>query len=577
MKTRYLSFLLTTLCTTALLAGCASGQIHQEAAGAHAHAQAGIDHYMADIQNQERSAAPVTTTRDGAIISNVPYVSTSAVQHDTTYPAVFARQVTVRPVPGESIGSLLTTIGTLAGASIHADSDVLAGSDALSGGLPPPTEGKDATITLPPGLMSGSGSSASFNPVALNYSGDLKGLLDKVAGDLDATWAYNATTNSIHIFRYETKVFTLATVPGDAKNSASVGDSEQSVKGQQGQTVRVTGAQAKTTFDGDLTVWKSVAEAVKQMLSKDGSMTASPSTGTIVVRDRFDRIAQVASYIHQINDRLSMSILVNVKVYRVSDADTDNRGINWNILYNTMGRMANRIGATISSVRAPVSGGSSIILSAPTTITGGTCDPTSGNVSGCSLWNGSQFFLDALSTLGKASVVTTASVYTTNNQPAPVKVVDDQGYLAQTTPLYTTGVGGGSTGVVGAGATLTPGTVETGFTLQILPSVQPDGHRMLLQMILSDSTLDSLQTISSGGASIQIPDVTARETMQRAWLDSGQTLVLVGFQQTQSNNATQTPFDKGTWFLGGNRNMQRAKTALVIVITPVVRSSDSTI
>lgn len=567
MKTKFLSYILVSACTAALLAGCASPQIRHEADSAHATADAGVSHYLNEIQKQERSAAPVTTNQDGAIISNVPYVSTSPVKHNSTYPPVFFEHVTVSPTPGQTLSSILSSVGSLLGISIHADSDVMMQTDALSS-VAPSNQGKDATISLPPGLLSGSVGSESFSPTAVHYSGDLQGLLDKLASDLDATWAYDATSNSVHIFRYETKVFTLATVPGDAKNSATVGEQSQaqSVQGQQGQAVRVSGAQTQTTFSGDLTVWKGVAESIKQLLSKEGTMTVSPATGTITVHDRYDRIAQVADFMHQINDRLSMSILVNVKVFRVTDSDDDNRGINWNLLYNSMGRLANRVGAAISTERQPISGASSIILSAPQQNAQG--EP--------SLWANSQFFLDALSTLGKTSVVTTASVYTTNNQPAPVKVVNSQGYLAQTTPMYTTGANSG-TGVVGAGATLTPGTVETGFTLQVLPSVQPDGHRMLLQMILSDSTLDSLQTVSSGGASIQIPDVSDRETMQRAWLDSGQTLVLVGFQQTSSNNTTKTPFDKGSWFLGGSRETSRAKSALVIVITPVVRSSDSAI
>lgn len=505
---------------------------------------------------------------NGPIVSNLPYVSTTPISHSAAYPAVFSEHVTINPPADASVAALLHSISALSGVQISADLDLLTDQPATSA-APVSTKGKDATLNLPPSIIGDSSGGAGDGAPAyvgnpIHYSGDLKGLLDQVGLVLDAKWTYNRLRNEVHFFRYETKVFTLATTPGDATNTSTIGGQQQSIQGAQGQSLKVSGADAQTKFSGDLTVWKSVGEAIKSMLSPAGSMTISQATGTIVVHDRYDRIAEIGNYVDQVNNRLEMAVLVNVTVYRIHVSNEDNRGINWNIMYNTLGRMANRVGATIATSRVPISGGSSLVLSAPNQ-----------NAQGKPSWfGGSQFFLDALSTLGKTSVVTHSSVYTTNNQPAPVKVVEDQSYLAQTTPLYTTGVSGGNTGVVGAGATLTPGNIETGFTMQVLPSVQPDGHRMLLQMTISDSTLDEMDTYTSGGASIQLPHVTARETMQRAWLQSGQTLVLAGFENTQAGNTTKTPFGRNTWLFGGNRDITSAHDAIVIVITPIVTNAN---
>lgn len=554
-----------SLCVTglALLSGCtAMGQVRRESDSQYNTAKTESAPYMDAL-----STRPAART-GGPIISDMPYVSTVPVTHRAGYPPIFDEHVDLSPKPGDSVAQLLHSVAVVGGIAVVADPDVLGAGGGVAS-LAPPTGAHDSTLSLPPptGAIGGA-SDGGFGEAAapaIHYSGDLKGLLDQLSIALDAKWSYDALTNTVRFLRIETKVFTLATLPGDASTAAAVGGDEQTVQGQKGSTLRVSGAKVTTQFRNDLTVWKSVGEAIQSMLSPAGKLTLSPATGTVVVRDRYNNVDAVAAYLQQINSRLQLAVQVNVTVYRIGLNHGDNRGIDWNIMYNTLGRMANRVGATIATPHNPIVGATSLILNAPSVNSEGKP----------SLFGGSQFFLQALSTLGHTSVVTHTSVYTTNNQPAPVKVVNDQSYLAETTSLYTSGVSSGNTGVVGAGATLTPGSVETGFSMQVLPSVQPDGHHMLLQLAISDSTLNSLDSVSSGGNSIQLPNVTARETMQRAWLQSGQTLVLAGFDDNEADSTTKTPFGKTTWAFGGNRNIQHMRDAIVIVITPVVTNAAS--
>lgn len=558
MKFRTLA-LAIAVASGAILAGCtAMTQVKQESSAAYKSANREAAPYVNQVEH------PVSGRAGGPIISDVPYVSTTAITHSTAYPPIFDEAVTINSPPGEGIADLLHTVSNLSNVQISAGADVLTGMASAPGGVKASGGKGDSTLDLPPSIIGG-GFAGGDSTVSsgIHYSGNLKGLLDQIGVNIDAKWTYNRLSNSVHFFRYETKVFTVATTPGDAKSSTSVGGQQQSVQGQSGQTLRVSDTDTKTEFSGDLAVWKSMGDAIKSMLSPSGKVTLSEATGTIVVRDRYDRVDEVARYINQINAKLQVSVAVNVTVYQLHVGNEHQGGVDWNILYNTMGRLANRVGATISTAQVPITGATSLVLNAPSVNEQGKPN----------LFAGSQFFLSALATLGKASVVTHTTAITTNNQPNTVKVVNDQSYLAETTSLYTNGVGGGSTGVVGAGATLTPGSVETGFTMQVLPSVMPDGHHLLLQLTISDSTLDSLDTVSSGGNSIQVPNVTARQTIQRAWLKTGQTLVLAGFENTQSNNTTKTPFGAHTWLFGGNRDVSKSKDALVIVITPVVTNA----
>lgn len=514
------------------------------------------------------ASRPSPTTPVTPIDSDVPYVNVVPVVHTNELPPVFDKAASLN-APAGPAWQTLQMLQQEIGMSVNADDDVLDGSHGTTAA--PAGQNLDATLAPPPaGAANGTDSGARLQArlPAIARQDTTKGLLGYVAGLLDATWKYNAQTNSIHIFRYETRVMHIAAVPGDATTDTSVESGQtQQIQGGQGQTVSVGQSPSKTAFSGKLDVWKSIVENVKPMLSPSGTLEVNQPMASITVRDRWDRVEAVARYIDQMNTALHAQVEVNVKIYRIQTNNTDNRGINWNILYNTLGQAATNFGVSIATPQPTATGLASLILNSPTK------NPTGSP----SLFSGSQFFLNALSSLGKVSIVTNATVDTVNNMPAPFKVVHSVAYVASTTSLYTTGQSSGQNGVVGAGATLQPGQVETGFDMQVLPSVQPDGHLLLLQTMLSVSTLDSMATFTSGGNSVQQPNVSARQFLNRSWLKSGQSLVLAGFQDTEADNTTASPLDKSMWALGGNRSVSNTKDEIVVVITPVVTQAETTL
>ncbi|TAN03128.1 MAG: hypothetical protein EPN36_14115 [Rhodanobacteraceae bacterium] len=566
MRIRTLALAVATAAVASLTGCTAMTQVHNSVESGYSRAAAAARPSLDMIDR--------TPHKDhGPAVLDVPYVSIVPITHSTGYPPVFDESVDVNFQPSETVGAMLHTVSDMTGVTVTAAPGVLSSLPGV-GAAPAAPAHQDSTLDLPPSIIGDASGSAgaeagaaapAFAP-SLSYNGNLKGLLDAIAAKLDAAWSYDAPTNTVRMFRYETKVFTLATTPGNSTSDAGVGGSNgRTVQGQQGSSTTVAGASANTAYKGDLEVWKTVGAAVKTMLSKDGNVTLSEATGTLVVRDRFDRVDQVAQYIKQVNARLQLGVQVNVTIYRVSVNDGDNRGIDWGVMYNALGRLANDVGATIATTPIPISGSTSMVFNAPKYAN------KAGTVA--NLFAGSNLMVQALSTLGHATVETHQVIFTTNNQPSTIKNVNDQSYLAEATSMYTNGVSGGQQGVVGAGATLTPGSVETGLTMQVLPSVQADGQHVLLQLTLSDSTLESLNTISSGGNEIQVPDVSARQTIQRAWLRSGQTLVLAGFDESHNQNTTKTPFGEHTWLFGGNRALTHSRDAIVIVVTPVVTNA----
>lgn len=539
-----------------LLAGCGTmQQLNQQSLDRYHSATRAVDTHLSTLRTPTTPVQP--------IFSAIPYVNVAPVTYQSELPPIFNQAASLH-APAGPAWALLQRLQALTSMAVRADDDVLDGSTGTTAA----PHMADATLSAPPSVATDRGARASAQLGAIAYQGTMKGLLDLIAGDLDATWQYDPDTNTIHIFRYETKVLHIDAVPGDATTDASVESGQtQQIQGGQGQTMSVGQSPSKTEFGGTLNVWKSLVANIKPMLSAGGTLNVSEPTASITVHDRWDRVAAIQQYVDQLNRSLSMEVEVNVKIYRIQQADTDNRGINWSVLYNTLGQAASSFGVKITTPQPSASGLSSLVLDAPTTNAHGNTMP----------FSGSQFFLAALSSLGKTSEVVNATVDTVNDMPAPFKVVHSVAYVASTTSLYTTGTSSSSSSVVGAGATLEPGEVETGFDMQVLPSVSLDGHRLLLQTMLDLSTLDSMSTFTSGGNSVQQPDVSAREFLNRSWMRSGQSLVLAGFNDTQGDNTTASPFDKSLWMLGGNRTVDNNRDAIVVVITPVVTDPQTTL
>ncbi len=160
------------------------------------------------------------------------------------------------------------------------------------------------------------------------------------------------------------------------------------------------------------------------------------------------------------------------------------------------------------------------------------------------------------------SVATRSFVTTLNDQAVPVQNVQNIGYLMENLA-----------GIAGIGqSTFTqnvPGTVTVGFTMTLVPHLLDD-KEMLLGVSIDDTNLNQMQTIASGGGSIQLPNTSQRSFMQWVKLTSGQMAVIGGYEQTRrvfQQNGTGTP---SNFWLGGGQNSQIVRDAIVILVTPVV-------
>lgn len=522
------------------LTGCASSSAMQQSVTANStQVQQRIDQLQAQARAQEQAQAQART-----LSPQVPWVATQRTPFRAPLRAKFSEQITVNETRAGSAQALMTRISALTGIEFVVDNDVFETRTRTEGGggggarpAPPAPGGADsarapaAPMQVTPGatFRMEAGQTPSLS---ITYSGTVKGLLDTLAGSIGVNWRYDRVNSRVVIYRFESRTLRIAMVPGAVRSNVALGAS-------------AGGAEAGSAVTSELDFWGALRTAVDSKISAQGAYTLNEATGLLTIRDRPDVLERVAAYVDRVNANFARQVSIDVSVFRVSVNDADRQGLNFDLaLLNAAGTR----GFQVTTPRGDTTGLGSMVLNSP--------------AEALSRWAGSQIFLDMLSQLGQTSVVTSSTLHTINNQPVPLRVVRRLSYLAS---VARSGTGDDVT------ATLTPATVEVGFTAQMLPHVQENGRDLVMQIMMTLSSLDRMDTFESAGNSIQLPQISSRDFLQRVWLSSGQSLILVGFEQDEQGINNSGMLGHQTWLMGTN-TANRARDRLVIVITPSVRN-----
>ena len=448
---------------------------------------------------------------------------------------------------------------------------------AALGALGPNAGGSSQTIqaTEPP-----TGDLGIRGAMAANFDGPLPEFLDLVGTNFNVAWEFK--DNRIVFQRFITRTFDVAALPGTTELSfgmKSGGDSSQA-SGGGGQTGGGSSsadqvAATKAVFD----TWKDIDDTLKGIMAREGGLVqTSPGKGNVTVTASPAAVRHVQDYLKRLNEQLAKQVAINVKVYSVVLNDGDNFSSDINLLlqdrFKGSTAIANAIGISSGSA---ASAGRPGIIADPTTgllpVQAGLNVAQSGNNQGIGWailnngrYSGSNGILNLLSQKGDVSVVTSASQIAHNGQPVPVQVSNTRGYAKQVTSVA---------GTLGSGTqtSITPGSVTTGFNLHLVPRIQRDGL-VMLQYGLNVSELvgadNGFDTFTTGGQTIQLPNVNARNFIQQATIPNGNTLVLAGFEQVRSSNLKTGQGQSWLWPLGGASNSQLRREILVVAITPTI-------
>jgi len=393
--------------------------------------------------------------------------------------------------------------------------------------------------------------------VEIAYTGKLSGLLSQVATDLDLLWYYDK--GAIVFYETETRTFTLYALGTDVEYSSSLSSDDGS----------------NIALKSTLNEWEEVEMTIESIIndSKSANFKVSRSLGTITVTATPSILNRIGDYIARQNRRLSQLVTIDVKVLQVSLTNDSGFGLNLAAAINSASGL-NIVAAPKSNLGLSEASSLNVAVLSNTAaaVTGiggesglGDAYYTEEQIRNGSMARlaGSDALIQALAKQGKVSLVTNVGVTTRNNRVAPVSNTKTTGYIKRFESRNFTTV---------ESSTVDQDELETGFSMQILPNVLENGRILLLfRMSLRELIKMATQEIGGeGGVTIQLPEVEERSFMQEVIMESGQMLVLSGFEKQKNNDTRYGLGDADFMALSGSRNTSASRDVLVVILTPQV-------
>jgi type IVB pilus formation R64 PilN family outer membrane protein len=403
----------------------------------------------------------------------------------------------------------------------------------------------------------------------VDHQGSLSSFLQRVAAHFGINWEYNR--REIKLSYFVTRTFVVHALPADINllSRLDVNNTVQASSGGAGQSGSGEGSgvsggtSQQMSSEVALRIWRDLTQSVESILAGQGRMATSPSTGAIVVTAPRAIMDRVQAFMEAQNQRLSRQVTVNVQVLSVDLNDGSDTRFDLQAIANDL-----------------IARGLAVSLGTPTSIANPAA-PGIGFAVTSGRAQGTEAVLQALASRGRVSVRTATTVTTLNGIPAPVNVTNTRGYLAEIALSQVPGFGGGTGGggvSSGVQASLRPGSVTTGFSLNILPRIDRDGQSLLMQFSVNISELvgprDGFNEFSAPGlGAIQLPNINSRSFVQQAEVQSGQTIIVTGFERAGETAERQGAVFSEFIGAGGSQVGTRRRTSIVVLMTPRIVSS----
>ena len=392
--------------------------------------------------------------------------------------------------------------------------------------------------------------------VNVAYTGKLSGLLSQVATDLDLLWYFDKT--SIVFYETETKTFTLYALGTEVSYETAMNTDDGN----------------QVSLESKLKEWDEVESAISSIIGKGSNVdfTVSRSLGTITVTAPPSVLARVGEYIERQNKRLSQLVTIDVKVLQVSISNDTAFGLNLAAAINSTSGLnivanpKNNLATTEANAMniAVLSNTISGLTGATHTVNGSEVagaytqnDIMNGSLAGVA---GTNALIQALAKQGKVSLVTNVGVTTRNNRVAPVNNTRTTGYIKRFESRNFTTV---------ESSTVDQDDLETGFSMQLLPNILDNG-KILLLFRMSVRELLKMSTQTIGEVTLQLPEVEERSFMQEVIMESGQMLVVSGFEKQNNSDTRYGLGDPDFMGLSGSRETAAHRDVLVVILTPQV-------
>jgi MSHA biogenesis protein MshL len=309
-------------------------------------------------------------------------------------------------------------------------------------------------------------------------------------------------------------------------------------------------------------------------------------SGLVAVRATPRELRDVEQYLHKVQQIATQEVIIEAKIVEVQLSSAFQAGINW-------AAIATRGNQTYSAFQtgpqqgfpAPGLGTNNLQLlnqpSTPVTVGPGnavtsTVTNTLGGAFAFAV-NTSNFaaYVEALSTQGKATVLSSPEVSTLNNQKAVIKAGDDEYFVTGVTANTLVGTVGSQT------ANLDLAPFFSGVALDVTPQLSDSGQIILhIHPTVSNVTAKILSVTANGVANtLPLAYSEVREADSVVKATSGQLIVIGGLMQLDKTSQDYRIPGLGDIPVLGNlfRSQQKTstRTELVILLRPILVDDDA--
>jgi type IVB pilus formation R64 PilN family outer membrane protein len=306
----------------------------------------------------------------------------------------------------------------------------------------------------------------------------------------------------------ETRIFSVFLPPVVQKGESLTSNESRAGGVQTGENsasgrVRVGAGLFLENKSGELSYWDDIERNIRSLLTPAGTLSLNRSGGLAVVTDAPVALSRVASFMDEINARVSRQIFADIKLVEVELSNEHKLGIDWNVLLQRKGR--DSLNAVVDFSGENVAGGGYLKLSA---------EDGQGAIQG-----GVTSLIRALEVFGRVEVVSQPRVTMLNNTLAGIQVGQTRSYIDSS------GITMSQTGQTISAVTL--GDVHGGVTLQLMGNIV--GDEVFINVTPVVSMIDDIRSVELGqGARVEAPETSVKSMSSMVRLRFGQTAVIGG-------------------------------------------------
>lgn len=366
------------------------------------------------------------------------------------------------------------------------------------------------------------------------------------------------------IERYVTESFEIEALEGNRNfqmnlQGGSTSGSASSASGTSGATGS-SQSNFKVDESGSLNAMATFLTSLQQMVQAvPGSfVTPNEGTGRVSVTTTKEAMQRVRQMVKSENESLSRQVRIQFDIYTVTSKDTDQKGIDWSLVLNSVSaKWGGSIASPTSLVGDTAGQWGMTILSS-----GNGGNPSSGTVG---RFGGSNAAIQALHEAGLTVQHRPLEITTLNRQWGRKTMLHDQSYVARTSASTSTLGGTGSVG-------MEPANVVTGDRYMVQPAIYDNGTVQMRYGISMTNLVALTETTAGQGSTIsrvKNPETSGGEDQSTVLLKPGQVMILTGMARYKAKKDSRR-FSEGWSLLTGGSSVQELEREESMIVVRAV-------